>query len=725
MTRAFNADQVTARPDVTTTRPLRVAVVGVGPRGLSIVERLVARLIAAGGRSIAEALPSQSTARLPAVPVASGSGEPRVTLQLIDMVEVGAGRIWRTDQPDWFLMNTMAGEISAFSGPPDGGPDRPGAGPSFAQWWDAIDPGVDHAAVYAPRALYGRYLRHLLDTVEAALPAWVRLDRITGRVRDLRRDTDGCHLSLDDGTRITVDRAVLTTGHPRPELVGEQRRLAMFATGRPGLTYIRGDSAADMPLGAVAPGSRVGVLGLGLSFYDVMAALTIGRGGRFIDADPDRLSAPRGAPGGGAGTDLPGLVYRPSGREPLLLVGCRSGMPQRARGRNQKAADYSHIPVLFTPTGIRNRYGDGPLDFRTHILPWLLAETRLVYYLTALRRRGRGDEMSAFVAQVVRAASQPPAEPAAVATGRAGPVGQTPGVGAPGAPDVAALARSWGLDDLPELDFDTLALPFAGRTFASPAAFDAVLTEELAHDLRLAEEGNVDSPTKAALDLLRSLRWIIRELADFGGLTPGSHRHDLVDWYSARSSFLAAGPPRIRLRQLLALRECGLVRIVGPETRFTADPESGLFTVESPVVAGSRAHVETLVDARIPSPDLSRDQAELTRNLRARGVLTEYVNGVGAEAFRTGGVAVTRSPFHPIGADGEPDASLHVIGIPSEHTRWFMQVVATGPRAWSDFMANADEIAAALLRPHQQTRGRRRANGDTTLHARPTREEWP
>lgn len=53
----------------------RIAIVGSGPRGLGVLERITARL--------AEAPPAAAE------------------IFLIDAVQVGCGRIWRTDQPDW------------------------------------------------------------------------------------------------------------------------------------------------------------------------------------------------------------------------------------------------------------------------------------------------------------------------------------------------------------------------------------------------------------------------------------------------------------------------------------------------------------------------------------------------------------------------------------------------------------------------------------------------
>ena len=232
----------------------RIAVIGSGPRGLSVVERLAARL-------------------------AEGASDRPVEIQLIDDVEVGTGRVWRTDQPEWFLMNTVAGEVSAFSGPSDGGPARPGAGPSLAEWWATADPARAGVNDYAPRAVHGRYMRFVLATAERCLPSHARLRRVHDQVLSLRQEAGRHRLRLAAGGDLLADRVVLVTGHARPELTGMQRRLSDFADAHDGLRYIRGDSAADMPLEEIPAGSGVGIIGLGLSFYDVMAALTLGRGG--------------------------------------------------------------------------------------------------------------------------------------------------------------------------------------------------------------------------------------------------------------------------------------------------------------------------------------------------------------------------------------------------------------------------------------------------------------
>ncbi|GGZ04051.1 FAD/NAD(P)-binding protein [Streptomyces nitrosporeus] len=614
----------------------RIAVVGSGPRGLSVIERLGARLAAE---------PRTAKAR-------------PVEIYLIDPVEVGCGRVWRSDQPEWFMMNTVADEISAFSGTPDDGPHRAGAGPSFGEWWRATDADHPGPNSYAPRAVYGRYMRFVLSAVRGGLPAGVNLHELRLSVEDLTRTGDGYQLRLSDGSRLSVDRVVLTTGHARPGPSGEQRELAQFASDRPGLRYIQGDSAADMDLDNVSSASTVGILGLGLSFYDVMAAFTLGRGGTFKEDAEGRLT------------------YLPSGAEPMLVAGSRSGMPLPARGRNQKSATDPYRPLLFTVEHVRHRTPgkspDGPVDFRADVWPWLHAEMNLVYYGTEIRHRHGAGREAEFKAGLAVPAGSP-------------------------VPDVAAAAQRYGVRDLPPLDLDRLARPFAGRTYDDHAAFECDLLEVLRRDLVEAARGNVESPLKAALDVLRDTRGVIREFVDYSGLEPGSHRDDFLGWYVPRSSFLAAGPPPVRLAQAAALIRAGVLRIVGPGTRFVPDPASGRFRTRSPQVAGSEVTVDTVLDARIPPPDLRRDPSPLTRRLREQGIWTSYVNGTGDQAFDTGGVAVTRSPYHPVTTGRTADTGLYVLGIPTEHTRWFMQAGSSRPGIWSDFVYDADAIAGHAL----------------------------
>jgi methylaspartate mutase epsilon subunit len=608
----------------------RIALVGTGPRGVAVLERLAARL----------------TERPPARPV---------EILALDAVEVGCGRIWRTDQPEYLLMNTPAGEVTMFSGPPDDGPPRAGAGPSLGEWWQAVDPAHGDPNGYAPRALYGRYLRQVFDTVLAGLPAPVRVRPVRTRVRSLTRSPAGAwRLESPELGGVDVDRVVLTTGHASPEPDGEHARLAAFAARRPGARYVRADSAADMALDDLPAGSVVGVLGLGLSFYDVMAALTVGRGGRFEAAGD-------------------GLRYEPSGREPLLVAGSRSGVPVPARGRNQKPPDHVYVPLLFTRSRMRTARRRGPLDFRRDVEPWLLAEMDLVHHGTALRRLYGKQAVTLFHERVTETVD--PTDPRAA---------------------VVEQARRLGGPALPALDLPARARPFAGRRFGSPEAYHRVVADHVRRDLAEAEEGNVDGPVKAALDTLRDVRAVLRVAVDHGGLTAASHREFLASFVPVASA-LSAGPPRVRLHQVLALLDAGVLRLLGPGSVFTGDDRTGRWRGDAAQVSGAAVLLDAFVDARIPTPDVRRDPAPLTRSLLRAGVWSSFTNASAGGRLRTGGVHVTGAPYHPVRSDGAPEQDLYVLGIPTEHTRWFTQVGSGRPGRWGDFTGDADAVAEHLM----------------------------
>ena len=624
-------DSRSALCQASTERPLRVAVVGSGPRGISVLERLAARL-----------------ADIPT--------STRIEVSLIDDTELGCGRVWRTDQSPWLLMNTAAGEVTMFSGPPDGGQPRAGAGPSLAQWWATVDPAQADPDGYAPRSLYGRYLRFVLDQVEAALPSQLVLHRIAAKVEDLRRtSSQEWALALSGGRQVKADRVVLATGHPVTEPRAEQRSLADFAAARRGLSYIRADGTEKVALDRIPAGATVGVIGLGLSFYDMMAQTTLGRGGRFVENESG------------------GLRYLPSGREPALVAGSRSGLPLPARGRNQKPPDHRYQPLLFTEDRIRQARAARRLNFTTDVLPFLEAEIDIIYCLTTARSRGEGGPLpeQALLQDLDADVRRHGLDEA-----------------------MYRFRERIGLTDLAALNLEALARPFQDRFFTSTAHYHQAVREWIDQDLTEAARGNAAGPLKAALDVLRDVRSVLRTAVDFNGLSPRSHREDFLGWFVPISSFLSTGPPMVRLAQTRALLDAGVLTLAGPQTRFgTGDDQ---FLLDSPQVKSPARAVDILLDARTPMADLAADTSELSQRLRARGVLTTYTNASGGSAFPTGGVTVTPAPFHPVGLNG-PDHTLYLLGIPTEFMRWFTQVGSGRPQVWSGFAADADAIAADLL----------------------------
>ncbi len=88
--------------------------------------------------------------------------------------------------------------------------------------------------------------------------------------------------------------------------------------------------------------------------------------------------------------------------------------------------------------------------------------------------------------------------------------------------------------------------------------------------------------------------------------TAGTHRFN---------AFLSIGPPRRRVEEMAALIEAGVLDVLGPRLEVRA--EDGAWVAHSPDVPGSTVRATTLIEARLPEPDLRRTGDELlTRLLR-------------------------------------------------------------------------------------------------------------
>ncbi|MFI5755585.1 FAD/NAD(P)-binding protein [Streptomyces sp. NPDC051569] len=680
--------------DVRQPLPRSFAVVGAGPRGTSVLERLCA--------SVPELAP----------------GVPLI-VHVVDPAPAGAGRVWRTDQPAELLMNTVASQVTVFTDESVAceGPIRPG--PSLYEW-AAARPGERLGPDdYPSRAAYGRYLewafRRTVEgapesvTVKVHRARAIRLDDdatggtgstgdagttrnagntgdagttgdagstgIAGSTRnagstgiagstsvtDATGDTgaastgSGAHrppgtsgsyrptqtIILDDGTIISgLSAVVLAQGH-LPVVSGQtQLALSEYAT-RYGLRYLPPANPADVDLSAVAPGEPVLLRGLGLNFFDHMALLTAGRGGTFA----------RGADGV--------LVYHPSGREPQVYAGSRRGVPYQARGDNAKGPSGRHRPLVLTPEVIadfRERADKGdPPDFLDEIWPLVAKEVESVFY------GFRGRLLERFLA-------------------------------APhGGPEEAAVLDEAGIGPAGRWSWDRISRPYGTESFHDPADHRAWLLAHLRRDAAQAALGNVAGPVKAALDVLRDVRNELRQIVDHAGLSGASRRDHLDRWYTPLNAFLSIGPPRRRIEEMAALVEAGVLDVIGPRTTVRA--RDGVFVAESPDVPGSEVRATTLVEARLPEPDLRRSSDPLLSRLLKTGQCRTHV----VDGYETGGLDVTRRPYRLLDRQGRAHPRRFALGVPTEGVHW---VTAAGARPGVDsvMLSDTDAVARATLR---------------------------
>ena len=546
-----------------------ITIIGMGPRGLSVFERIAAH------------------ARDYRVPI---------QLNLIEPNACGAG-VHAPRQPQHLLINTLASQVTIFPSPEVVARAPSCVTPSLTEWARAqgyrrfgaefykVGEGADSVSAsggintggaditdsdYLPRQLLGRYLNWAYSALAAALPPNVTLTHLRHRAIDMFQQPDGSFMiELDSGFSVSSDFVFLTTGHGRNNLTDEEAWLRKFAQDHARynskLSYVRHVYPLDK-LGAISHEARVAIQGLGLSAHDVLAELTVGRGGRFEPAGP-------------------GLRYVASGQEPALLLFSRQCLPAAARGINQKGLAGRHQAQYFTREAVRalraqalRERGSAQLDFDKELLPLVVKEMAYAY-------RCADDAV-------------PP-----------NPLWYNPGKA-----ECAVI--------------DALLFPLRGRSFADPTAFAAFFDELLAADLDEARRGNTVSPLKAAAEVLRDARAVLQDAVEHGGLLPASHRKFLSVYNPAinRATF---GPPLVRNLQLRALMDAGVLQIAdGPNPIVRIDEERSQFALHTRFDATTTVQlVDALVVARLDVFSPETDDSMLIRNLLKRGTVRPFYNG--------------------------------------------------------------------------------------------------
>ncbi len=227
-------------------QPLRVAIAGLGPKGLYALERLV---------SLA-------------------SEEPRPFPLAVDVYEPhpvpGSGPVYDPAQPEYLRMNFVADMVNMWP-PGDDDPTRR----SFSEWRRVAEPLSTEA--YPPRALVGRYLEEgfaqLMNEITEALPVEVRAEEVIA----LRRSADAWRLTATEGES-EYDEVLIAIGHAQQwdgALSPSDLSLDVVPAVFPVEKWLTRER--------VAPGASVAIRGFALTMIDAALALTEGRGGRFAE----------------------------------------------------------------------------------------------------------------------------------------------------------------------------------------------------------------------------------------------------------------------------------------------------------------------------------------------------------------------------------------------------------------------------------------------------------
>src|SRR5680860_231663 len=239
-------------------RPYKIAIVGLGPKGLYAFERLMARL--------------------------HDSNEIMdIEIHIFEKTGIfGAGAIYDPGQPEYLIMNYPNRNISAWPNEkPD--PSVPEA-LSFVDWLGKCENknGEKLDNGFSSRGLVGKYLTYCFELLLAHKRDSIKIIEHPTEVRDIQNIGNELVLNYRTNSgkfsqKLTVNEVLLTTGHCSCK--GMLESLGNHSN-RDGSDFIPFLYPVKDKLAHIDKNSTVGIKGLGLTFIDTVLALTEGRGGK-------------------------------------------------------------------------------------------------------------------------------------------------------------------------------------------------------------------------------------------------------------------------------------------------------------------------------------------------------------------------------------------------------------------------------------------------------------
>ncbi|STD74907.1 FAD(NAD)-dependent oxidoreductase [Enterococcus faecium] len=231
---------------------MKIGIIGAGPRGLSVAERIL------------------------------HNNQDRHSLELFLFDPNGpGGRVWRLNQPPELLMNSVSQQVTLFTDETLSSGGLVTQGPNLFQW--SKGPATDYIEQtvtknkqliieeinrlekdqQSTRCLYGLYQRWFFSKLQEEFPASIQF--VYSLVKKVSKRKDGYLLQTDQQS-YSVDQLVLASGHWENDETEEERVWVDYAK-KNDLLYQLPSNPADVDLSKIPPKENVFLRGLGLSFF--------------------------------------------------------------------------------------------------------------------------------------------------------------------------------------------------------------------------------------------------------------------------------------------------------------------------------------------------------------------------------------------------------------------------------------------------------------------------
>ncbi|RRG18466.1 oxidoreductase [Weissella viridescens] len=610
---------------------MNIVLIGAGPRNLVLAERLVA--------------------------FANASSQAH-TITLLDPFPVG-GVVWNPDQNPKFIANTISQHLTLFTD--DSVPkQQPGlTGPNLYEWvhhqasaYLDVHPFKNEVAFrdeiatlnpnhFASRAIFGLYAAWFFEQLQQHVDANTELIFNQTKVTHVQAQADGQYrLTLADGQQLTADNVIYTPGYTDTQLTDEEQTFQTAAQNA-NWQYFAPMQPSAAPLNNLRPAEPVLVRGLGLSFFDYMADLTLGRGGMFERQSDNQL------------------VYHPAGREPHIIAGSRTGTIPHAKAYNQKPHAEDYDAIFFTRANIEKHMVHGHIRY-ADFYQLLQNEMTYKYYFNLMSDMAanwsfnRADFLSALRQS----------------------------------DDLSATANAFGIPANQQINWSQLLNPLA----EIPTDYRAFMQQYLENDIIDARKGNDLAPFAGAFELLKDLRGQLRQYLEADVLSVDEYETFLKK-FNPINRLLNVGPPLLRIEQLHALIRAGIVTVAAPHFKVTITDAGFQGSDEQ----GQTWTATQLVEARLPATTLTHTADPILSELTQAGLVTPVqLKRADGSIFEIDAVHTNRKTQQAIAKNGQEQQHLFVWGLPTEKWHWFT-TFAPRPNVDDKNLNDAEVIAETIF----------------------------
>ncbi|SHI49444.1 FAD-NAD(P)-binding [Mesonia phycicola] len=526
---------------------LTIAIIGFGPKGLFALERLIANL--------------QST-----------KSKKRVHIHIYNRTSFfGSGDVYRTDQPDYLLMNYANYNIS-FKNKEIPHLQLPQL-QEFLPWLtNKTNKTLEEIEyTYSSRKTVGEYLEYCLSMLLSNLPDNIRVTKHIATVVDIIPTKNEYQINTDKVEENSVVKEImLTTGH-----FWNRHQIKPSTNSKKYIDFVY---PVQEKLQHILNTETVAIKGIGLTFIDVVLALTEGRGGKFIKSNNT-------------------IKYIASGREPKVIYPySRSGLPMIPRkGNTDKVTEFK----FFTEDFVQQLLCKKSIDFQKDILPVIKKESLFIFYQTNFRNYNfdveLSDDLFPFKLQIEKFHQQYP--------------------------------------EAQKFDCNFFINPFSNKETLS----NKDILPYINFICDLVEENEETSPWLAVISSLRNMSVLFSKIYRFGGLSAMSHQK-FDSQYFGLLNRLAYGPPVQNMRKIEALIKSKILDFSYARGSKIKENINGSFSIFN---KKSTNYVDIHINATIPRAAKNQKRDGLFGKILNRGIISEFVNTNGT-SYATGAVAINK-----------------------------------------------------------------------------------